>query len=120
MLDRLKQPVFLPFYGLFPIIYGAIQLSHSTRGINACDASTQGEFCGLHDFLAAVFFISLGILYSVVVGLIVAIKYRKKIIWANWAILWIIFIVIGAAAIFIGKYYDDQYDRTHNYLGQPY
>jgi len=108
---RVWQPIFTPFLALVPIIIGAIYLYNSDQAYFTCDVSTQGEFCGTGSSVAAISLITIGVLFAAITGIFVAIKYRKKIIWLNWGLLWMLFIVVAVSAVTISNRHTNNYAK---------
>jgi cell division protein FtsW (lipid II flippase) len=106
----------LPALGLVPVIFGSVLLSDASHYLDAYDDSVY-FYSGLDKFIYALFWITVGALFALVAAIIIAIKYRKKIVWATWILTMIFVVVIGVAAVAAGEHYDDKYYNATKGIG---
>jgi uncharacterized membrane protein HdeD (DUF308 family) len=94
---KFKDPLYLPFYGVIFVLAGAVNFYISLK-------PCYGDICGLNNILSGLLFVAAGIIFSFISGLIVALKYRKRINWPKYALLWILVIVFSYLSLLISTH----------------
>ena len=93
---KISQPIYRPLNGLWFIILAAVLVFSA----NHC----TGYFCGLGFIVPVLLSLAVGILYMLVSGVVVGIKYRKTIVWKKWLLLWILAIAFSVGIIFLAAH----------------